>query len=336
MKSHTKTVLSNDQILQLVKTHFGENSEIKSIKELKGGFFNSAYAIERINEEDAIILKVSAQKSSRLLTYEKDLMRTEVEVYRLLAEKTTVPIPKLLAFDFSRIIVPCDYFFMSRLTGETMNHVRLSKSENEEIQKELADYIAQIHGIQGTYFGYFSQDSDTQYTSWKKAFLHMFDDLLKDGMERNIRLPYETYRTILEKQASILDTVQQPSLVDFDLHPGNIFLKKQNGKYVIEGIVDFERAFWGDPYAEFPAAFLMISDVRNNPVFWKEYRKNQQIDHDFTRSEEMKSQLYRLYLFTIMCVEIGRYGFFYSRFQSFFSKTVIKHCLAQIKRIQSE
>lgn len=334
MKSHTKTVLSDSQILRLVKTHFGEASEVKAITELKGGFFNSAYALERVKEEDTIILKVSAQEGSPLLTYEKELMRTEVKVYQLLSEKTTVPIPNLLAFDFSRSIVPCDYFFMSRLTGVTMNRVKLTKRENEEIQKDLADYMSQIHQIKGTYFGYFREDSKMHFTSWKEAFFHMFDDLLKDGIARNIRLPYETYHQILSKNAFSLDSVSEPSLVDFDLHPGNIFIKKLNGRYVIEGIVDFERAFWGDPYAEFPAAFLLISDVRKNPVFWKEYRRNQHIDHDLSPIEEKKSLLYRLYLFTIMCVEIKRYGYLYSHIQYLFSRAVVNDCLSKLKLLE--
>jgi fructosamine-3-kinase len=44
--------------------------------------------------------------------------------------------------------------------------------------------------------------------------------------------------------------VSEPSLVHWDLWEGNIFLEKRGDEYHIEGITDFERALWADPYIE--------------------------------------------------------------------------------------
>lgn len=94
MKSKTKNLLTKEQITKLVKVNFGDSCDISTITELKGGMFNSAYLIERIKEKDQIVLKVSAATGTPLLTYEKDTMLTEVEVYQLIIEKTTIPVPK--------------------------------------------------------------------------------------------------------------------------------------------------------------------------------------------------------------------------------------------------
>ena len=39
-------------------------------------------------------------------------------------------------------------------------------------------------------------------------------------------------------------------MVHWDLWLGNIFVMKSDNKWVLEGIIDFERAIWGDPLTE--------------------------------------------------------------------------------------
>jgi len=331
MKSVTKIKLSNAQIEQLVKANFGNECEIGLISELKGGFFNTAYAIERKTEQDTIVLKVSVAKDTPILSYEKNTMGTEVEVFKLLSEQTTIPIPRLLASDFSLKLIPRPYFFMTMLKGVSLMKVKLSKENRDAINRELAEYFAQIHQIKGKYFGYFSSDPKEKFDTWGTAFYQMFEAILNDGLQRNIQLPYDLYKKVFRAHARVFDSVQVPLLVDYDLHPGNIFVIKKKEKYVIEGILDFERAFWGDPYAEFPAAFLLIDDVRKNPVFWTAYRNRLNIDHDLSRKEEIRVLFYRMYLFTIMCVEIYRYGFFYGKLQYLICKGVVKKCLRKLE-----
>ena len=333
MKSKTKNILSEDQIKRLVKVNFGDNCLVGNIVELKGGMFNSAYLIERVNENDKIVLKVSVSESTPILSYEKVTMYTEVEVYKMLADQTKIPMPKLLASDFSRKNIPCDYFFMTALVGETMNKAKLTKENKDLIMKELADYFAQQHRIKGQYYGYFTKDKKYQFTSWKDAFLHMMDMILSDGKAHGIKLPYDRYEKLLKEKGFCFDQIMEPILVNYDLHPGNIFLKKMGDSYVVEGIVDFERAFWGDPYADFPAAFLMTDDIRKEESFWKAYREIAKIDHDITKEEKMRLLFYRLYMFTILQVEVYRYGFLYSKLQGFFGRKVATQCMSELEKL---
>ena len=333
MKSITKSLLSEGQIKKLVKVNFGDTCKVGSVEELKGGMFNSAYLIERISEGDKIVLKVSVSEKTPILSYEKVTMFTEVEVYKMIAEKTTIPAPKLLAYDFSRKHIPCDYFFMTALTGKTMNKVKLSKENKDSIMRELADIFAQQHQIKGDYFGYFTGNKKEQYSTWREAFQHIMDMILSDAKSHGIKLPYDRYAKLLKEKAYCFDQIKEPILVNYDLHPGNIFLKEQGGRYVVEGVVDFERAFWGDPYADFPAAFLMTGDIRKEECFWKAYRELAKIDHDITKEEMMRILFYRLYMFTILQVEVYRYGFLYSKMQGFFGKKVANQCMDELEKL---
>lgn len=334
MKSRTKNLLTEVQIRELVKVNFGEGCQVGSIEELKGGMFNSAYLIERVKERDKVVLKVSVAPGTPTLTYERDPMPTEVEVYRLVKEKTNIPGPKILAYDFSKKHIPINYFFMTALEGVSMHKVsrQLSKENLEKIKVELASCFAQLHQIKGKYFGYFTEDPKDQFTTWKDAFLHMMGMILRDGREHKIGLPYDRIEKILGEKAHYLEEIQEPVLVDYDLWPGNIFLKKSGEEYVIEGIIDYERAYWGDPYADFPPAFLMVKDIRQEESFWKTYREKAKINGDLSEKDLIRLTLYRLYIFTIMTVETYRYGFLYGQLQKVFSKSVVLKCLKELEQ----
>lgn len=333
MKSRTKKLLSEEQIKNLVKVNFGDDCQVGVIRELKGGMFNSAHLIERLKEKDKIVLKVSVAEGTPILSYEKVTMYTEVEVYKMLTQQTSIPIPKLLAYDFSRKYISSDYFFMTVLEGQTMLKVKLEKDNRDSIMRELAGYFAQQHRIKGEYFGYFTQEEKYRFSSWKDAYHHMMDMILSDGKAHGLKLPYERYEKLLKDKGQYLEQVKEPILVNYDLHPGNIFLIKQGDKYVIEGIVDFERAYWGDPYADFPAAFLMTDDVSKRESFWKAYKEAANINHDITKEEKIRLLMYRLYIFTIMWVEVYRYNFPYSMIQKLLSRKVALKCLNMLDEL---
>jgi aminoglycoside phosphotransferase (APT) family kinase protein len=55
----------------------------------------------------------------------------------------------------------------------------------------------------------------------------------------------EEIRTLVVESGYALDEVTRPALIHFDLWPGNIFV---DGSRIV-GLIDHERAFWGDPAA---------------------------------------------------------------------------------------
>lgn len=334
MKSNTKNLLSNDQIKKLIKVNFGDTCEVGSIIELKGGMFNSAYLIERLKEKDKIVLKVSIAPGTKTLTYEQDPMPTEVEVYQRVAEQTKIPTPYILCYDFSKKHIPSNYFFMTALEGVAMHKVmkQLTKENTENIKIELATYFAQLHQIKGNYFGYFTNNPNLQFHTWKEAFLHMMDMILKDGRTHKVKLPYDRIEAMLKKKAAYLEVVNKPTLIDYDLWPGNIFLKKEGNEYVIEGIIDFERAFWGDPIADFPSSFMLIKGLQSESDFWKTYAESANRNNSITKEDNIRLSLYSLYLWIIMSVETFRYGFVYSWLQGAYSKSLLMKCLKELEQ----
>lgn len=328
MKSRTKNRLSENKIKELVRIHFGRECETGEITELTGGMFNAIYRIERKNEKDAVILKVGVIPDTTLLTYERDIMPVEVECYRMIREQTTVPVPEVLAYDFSKRYIESNYFFMTELKGEPFSKVmkKMGQENADRIREELAGYLYQIHGIKGKYFGYFTKDERRQYSTWKEAFFHMFRQILADGREHRVKLPYARIMAALQRHDGSLEDVREPSLVEYDCHEGNIFVKKTGNSYTIEGILDFERAFWGDPIADFPTAFVFTDDIRKETAFLNAYLRVSG-RNAYTETDAVKYQLYRMYILTIMVAETFRYGFLYGKLQGIWAKWQLRKCL---------
>ncbi len=200
----------------------------------------------------------------------------------------------------------------------------------DRIRKEMAGYLAQLHNIHGDYFGYFTKDESRQYKTWKMAFFSMFSQILKDSRAHGVKLPYREIQDTLKRHSRLLEDVGTPSLVEYDCHEGNIFVKNAGSGYHIEGILDFERAFWGDPAADFPAAFIFKDDLRKEKAFLAAYMEATG-KTAYTKADENKYQLYRLYILTIMSAETFRYGFLYGRFQGMWAKSQIKKCLKRLE-----
>ena len=329
MKSITKNLLTEEQIRNLVKVNFGDSWGVSSITELKGGMFNSAYLIERPEEKDNIVLKVSLKPGTKTLTYEKDPMPTEVAVFKLVEEKTTIPTPRVLAYDFSKKNIPSNYFFMTALEGTAMHMVqkKMSKENVAKLKKELASYLAQLHQIKGEYFGYFTEDWNRQYKTWREAFLNMMAMILEDGKKNGTKLPYERYEKVLKEKSGYLEAVKEPSLVDYDLWAGNVFVKQQGEEYVLEGIIDFERAFWGDPLADFGGSVMLLDNIYEEPDVWKSYQEKAKLGRGLSNEDQIRRAFYGLYIYTIMAAETFRYGFLYSRIQGLFAMKNIKKYL---------
>ena len=329
MKSKTKQRLKKSDISKLIWKHFGVRKF--HVSELKGGMFNTIYRICLEDTKEEVILKAGVISNPCLLTYEQDLISVEVECYRLIQEQTSIPISKVLAYDVSKEDIASNYFFMTALQGVPLSSVKrsLRKEELSLIRRQQAEYLHQLHDIQNQYYGYVTNEAFKRYPTWEEAFLAMFQQLMQDAHQRNIHLPYDKINEVLKKNTDLLSQVKTASLVMFDCHDGNLLVKDHGNGYEIEGILDFERAFWGDPIAELSAAFVFTRDIQQETDFMKRYL---QVTHkrEFSDEDHRRYQLYRLYLMTIMASEVGRYGYFYGLLQGIWAKKELRICLKKL------
>ena len=272
-----------------------------SFEELTEGTFNTVYRIGRPDGD--LILKVSPDPDAPGLTYEQDLIHTEAEFYRMAIGKA--PVPEV-------VHEGADYLLMTALPGTTLQ----SAGAAAGVRGELGGIVASLHEVTGTGFGYPQKGLVQQ---WSEAFLSMVDDVLGDAERYAVRLPRpaeQIWQAALDRK-DLLDEVRTPRLIHFDLWDGNVLV--EDGR--ITGLVDGERAFWGDPVAEFVSLSLLSS-------LDEELLAGYGADVD-----RQKLSLYRVYLYLIMLVEGTPRGYTGARHEGLV-KLVENHLLTELGALE--
>jgi len=305
VESITKYKITPEKIQLLVNRHFTD-SKLAEVRELKNGTFNMAYHIKGSGlPSKGAVLKIGPAQGVKVPGHEKDILHTEARAYQLL-DHLQIPVPKLYAYDYTHTDIPCDYIFMEYMKGDLWidQYLALGKTR-PELMRELGRYSAMIHSVEGEGFGDVA-DEYFRFGSWSEAFTTMMENALKECHIRQFRLPYQEIKRVLYEQREVLNAVEKPSLVNFDMWAGNVFLRKKACK--VSGIIDFERCFFGDPYAGFVSAVLLIDDVEREKEFIAGYHEVSDKPLIFNRESRVRMELYRLYFNVITTIETYRYS----------------------------
>ena len=76
---------------------------------------------------------------------------------RRVAKHPVIPVPRdLTSTTTARDICDADYFFMEKLAGDNLGHVKstLSPERAPAIETRIGEILRAINGFTGTYFGY--------------------------------------------------------------------------------------------------------------------------------------------------------------------------------------
>ncbi|MFD3920967.1 phosphotransferase family protein [Streptomyces sp. NPDC058595] len=273
----------------------GVRAGVDGYEALSGGTYNSLYRV-RLDDGGRLVLKLPPEDGTPRLTYEGELLVNEGEFYRR-AGGSGVPVPEVVR-------LASDSLLMTELPGEPWSALAngVGGAEYERLRGELGSYVAQLHTVTGTRFGYPSEAVPTS-GSWREALMAMLEAVLGDAERFGARLPVsgERVRELIRAAVPALDEVTVPALVHFDLWQGNVLLTGEAGERRIGGVIDGERMFWGDPLAEF-ASLNLFGEPEDDPALLAGYRAGGG-DTGFDDSARLRMALYRCYLYLIMLVE---------------------------------
>ncbi|WP_206791186.1 phosphotransferase family protein [Amycolatopsis sp. MtRt-6] len=247
---------------------------VVTAEDLGGGTYNRAVRV-RLADGRRLVLKIAP--SGPGLTYEHDLLATEAEYYRL----ASGPLPSVVG-------AGPGFLLMTEVPGEPWNR---TPGTGPHLRAELGAIVAGLHETTGTGFGYLQ---DPLHPTWFSAFSAMVDAILADAVRYRVRLPRPAAEIahLVRRHEPLLELVKTPVLVHFDLWDGNILL--DGGR--VSGIIDAERAFWGDPVAEF-VSLTLFHDL-DAPLL-EGYGTG-----GFDAPARRRLTLYRVYLGLIMLAEM--------------------------------
>ncbi|WP_199615866.1 phosphotransferase family protein [Paenibacillus alkalitolerans] len=290
MESLSKYKLQENE-MRAVVSHTFKQSYISAM-ELSDGWANMAYSI-LLDDGRSVVLKVAPPKDRLRMRCEKNNMRTEIEALTIAADSAEpLPVPRIYSYDPSFTLIPAEYFFMEHMQGTPLRKIKpsLSPEEKDGIERQLGIYNKRINSFKGTTFGYFNKEDGCKET-WAEVFLAMIDDVLADGKEAGVSLPapYSVIEKEIIRLSDSMHEVKEACLVHWDLWDGNVFIHEGE----VSGIVDFERAFWGEPLIEY-----YFGRFANSAAFNDGYGRS-----IVTDSERRRRVLYDFYLDLLLVIE---------------------------------
>ena len=296
MESKTKNKKTRQQIEAMTARAFGGMALADgedAVLELKEGWFNASYNI-RLADDREVILKIAPPQDAEVLLYEKNIMATEVASMRLVGKNPAIPVPEIYFYDNAHDLCDSDYFFMEKINGDLLEHVKasLSPETRTSIDLHIGEIIREINNFTGDYFGY-DGNLDLRADTWKEAFIKIVDSVLENGRRKNVvyDFGYDELRSAVLKHAAALEEVTTPRLVHWDAWDLNFFVKEGE----ITGLIDFERALWADPLMEAQFRPLFGESITDS---MRGYGKT-----SFTFAEEQRNHLYSLHLALVMNTE---------------------------------
>jgi aminoglycoside phosphotransferase (APT) family kinase protein len=291
--------LSTDQIAAMLSRAGINWDQVTDAALLDGGSFNSVYRVA-LTDGSKLILKAAPPAEMPVLRHEHGLLRSETLLYTLAAGRRVAGVPTMV-YDGGEF-----FLLMTELPGQPWPVVedRLSDSQRQRLRGDVGRLVAGLHTITGTSFGYPSHALGPLASTWRAAFGGMLDAVLADveSFGATLPVPPGTIRELTAANADALEEVTTPVLVHFDLWDGNILVDSSSGTPRIGGLIDAERAFWGDPLADF-VSLAMFSDIRQDQAFLDGYRQARG-PVVLDASSEVRLALYRSYIYLLLLAEI--------------------------------
>ena len=265
------------------------------------GKFNETYFLEGQGLEQSLVVRIAPRNDrKKMIFYEHQMMRQEPELHRLLREKTTAPVPEVLYFEKENELLGRDFIVMERIHAEPMN------ATEPALIFEIGSKLRNVHETvraAPNYYGYLGEHRPMEpQPTWQDAFRVMWNALMDDiaHCQGASQSEIQSWRGKFDTHASCFDHFKEPAcLLHMDVWAENI-LVNSDGK--LAGLVDWDRALWGDPEIEF--AVLDYCGI-STPDFWNGYGNPRGDDNE----AEIRRVFYLLYeILKYIIIRIARNG----------------------------
>ena len=278
----TKCKQTKENIMRMARKAFLQKGE-PQIEELTEGMCNVAY---KLTYEDGFctILKIASPIKEGFLTNECNLMDAEVKAMKLVAQNTDIKVAEIYAYDTTKTLCEGDYFFMECMEGVNWISVydRLGEETNSKLRREVGALQKNLSVISNDKFGLLG-DERHQFDRLFDFVYFLIHNVLHDAEKRKvvIGVPANKILAALEKDKSVFEEIKTATLVHWDMWEGNVFVKDG----AITGIIDWERAMWGEPYMDEP---------------FRHHKRNKDLLEGFGICNLSKAEMRRIYWYDIL------------------------------------
>ena len=259
------TQIQKADIEKLMKKHLFASEP--GISRIPTGKFNTSFFVS--TEKEDYIVRIAPPQDAYFVFYEKNMMAQEPELHRILRERTNVPVPEIYVYDTDHDIFPNDVLIMQGLPGTPASDAQfLTSLMWDKVLQQIGDFLRQVHAITAQQYGYLGAHQPMKpQDTWHEAFAIMWSKMIRQIMEieayseeegQFLLELFDTYKDVFQREV-------KSSLLHMDVWAQNILINS-SGK--VTGLLDWDRALWGDPEIEFAVLdYCSISE----PSFWYGY-----------------------------------------------------------------
>ncbi|MBR3661529.1 MAG: aminoglycoside phosphotransferase family protein [Bacilli bacterium] len=298
--SNFKNYKSDDQIMELYKNAFSDNSNL-IITKLSGGMKNSVYLLD--NSGEKVVLKIAPKDESKMISVDRNVLWWENEMLKLM-KTINFPSPESLYYDESHNLCESPYLFMSYIPG--VNYLENKNSIDNKVVKnieyEIGKLSSKISAIKKDCFFLPAYPNKTFENNYEFVNF-LFELLLNDASSVSLDLgknSYKDIRDILKIYKNSLNNISNLTLTHTDIWDGNIIINNNR----ILGIVDFSDLYYCDELMNF---YFHTIDGKTSEYFLRGYGKL-----NLNTDEQIRIEIYRMYVILKMIVDckLKSYGKF--------------------------
>jgi aminoglycoside phosphotransferase (APT) family kinase protein len=220
-------------VAHIIQKEFGERA--RDIRRMTAGIANEVYSVRLSRRE--VIVRLNADGQS---------MRGS-PAHIALFHSLGIPVPELLAADYSKSLVPFAYQIQSRLDGVDLGQVieQLSEDQLKAIAREIAAIVRKLEPLPTNgRFGWTGGGEEAAFATWL--------DLLQD-MRAQIAQRDEITRVVGERRLQAIDALLKTHRSYLSRVPSRFYFDDMSSKNVMVadgrfvGLVDLDTVAYGDP-----------------------------------------------------------------------------------------
>jgi len=282
-----------DTLTALVLAHIETDPASVRLTPITTGKHNRSYWVAC--DAGRFVLRIAPPDDAGFLFYERLMMRQEPALHALIRAETAIPVADVVAHDFSRARIDCDYLLMTALPGTPLSDAyMLGRAQRQRALRQVGTHLRALHTLTtGAHlgqrlYGYLGAHRPMPpQPTWAEAFHVMWNMLLDDVVACGMypEAEAQVFRDLLDAYREVFAREVASRLLHMDVWEQNILVDAEGN---VTGLVDFDRALWGDVEIEF--AVLDYCGI-SEPAFWEGYG----LPRDTSPAAQIRRQFYLLY-----------------------------------------
>lgn len=276
-----------DQLLPLLRQTFGSHVELATHQIVKLRHDYLVLLCQLRHPSLQVVIKLAGPEAALACPFERT-----AALHRLVAARTAIPVPGVLAADTSCRAWPWRILIKTHIPGQEWAGARglMSPAEQAGAHRQMGEAVAQLHTIGFPGFGELADDGGVQGDGpYLAALAEHARSIIQSARLRDLFL------SLLERERDRFLGVREASLCHEDLHQHNVLFDYRAGRWHLAAILDYEKAWAG--HHESDLARLDLWPGMTSGEFWRAYQAIRRVEPLY----EVRRPIYQL----LWCLEVA-------------------------------